>query len=817
MRAPGIIAQEWIKSKAPPLNPGRVVDFDGFPVPTVSLPGALFANPVVDLDAFYAPTIVGYNPVAVLAPDLYLGASDVFYAASVLALGPGYFFDPATAFDVQLSNYALTATHSRSANFAGVKGISAQTAGKYYHEVVVEASNGANDSIGLSHPTTTEAQMAATQNSISIDRSGNIWLNGVNSGHPLTALVAGDVVGIAVDLTSGSQQAWFRKNGGAWVGGGNNPNPVSGQSGIVLPSGLSWMPFVGFSGAGTTATDNFTAQFGQSPLGYGVPYQTARPIGFTDWPVAIPYLTGPHPNLFIDADTIRSPTVVPGAVTVLPARVQDIDVFFTPPTIAVAPPQTITPFAAVLEVDVFFAPHIFVAVGPALFSDADSFYTATFTGVPAPRFVNAGTHASAISGTDTTFGGLNATLPASIVAGNLLLSFVLVSGRASTTFSISSGWTIGDQVCLGATFADATAMAWAWKIATSSETQPVWSWTTGNAQWHMQNWQVTNNDPTSPIGATAHNSAQTSTAFNVSGLTTTLDNSLVEGLMGTYSNQAMPMPAGYSARFALNDSSGSDRGVDQSLAASGATSANLAATLTSTTWIGMLFEIKRAGTTVAGALNPSLVTASDTFYAPSISVPVTYATFDGVNTSVAMSNGNLTVTHNVSAIGGARSTMQKNSGKWYFEITKTVDTYPNPMIGLLTASGTYTDFENWTNSVGVRSFNNPNYDDIMTGGASVGKNLHGTSAPTLPFTVGFAVDLDNERFWARVAPSGNWNGDATANPATNTGGVNIGALASTTVSPAVAFWTSSSEVFTANFGASAFNGAVPSGFNSGWY
>lgn len=195
------------------------------------------------------------------------------------------------------------------------------------------------------------------------------------------------------------------------------------------------------------------------------------------------------------------------------------------------------------------------------------------------------------------------------------------------------------------------------------------------------------------------------------------------------------------------------------------------------------------------------------------------ATFDGVNTNVTMSNGNLTVTHNISAIGGARSTMLKNSGKWYFEITKTSQSTPYPSLGILTAAGTYTNMvTDWTNSLSDRAFLNPNYDSVIgPSGSSPGKNLSGTTAPTLPETIGVAVDLDNWQVWFRVAPSGNWNGDAAANPATNTGGVSISALSATTVSPAVGFGVTITDVFTMNAGASAFIGTVPSGFNAGWY
>jgi hypothetical protein len=78
--------------------------------------------------------------------------------------------------------------------------------------------------------------------------------------------------------------------------------------------------------------------------------------------------------------------------------------------------------------------------------------------------------------------------------------------------------------------------------------------------------------------------------------------------------------------------------------------------------------------------------------------------------------------------------------------------------------------------------------------------------------IGIATDLDNREIWFRVAPSGNWNNSGTADPATNTGGITIPAG---TMVPFCTF-NASPITFAANFGASSFTGAVPSGFTSGW-
>jgi hypothetical protein len=103
---------------------------------------------------------------------------------------------------------------------------------------------------------------------------------------------------------------------------------------------------------------------------------------------------------------------------------------------------------------------------------------------------------------------------------------------------------------------------------------------------------------------------------------------------------------------------------------------------------------------------------------------------------------------------------------------------------------------------------------ILYNGGSSGSSL---GARTTGQVIGVAVDLDHTfGLWFRVAPSGLWNGDAAANPATNIGGINkpTGILV-----PFVVFGGSggvANNVLTTNFGATAFTGVVPAGFTAGW-
>jgi hypothetical protein len=107
----------------------------------------------------------------------------------------------------------------------------------------------------------------------------------------------------------------------------------------------------------------------------------------------------------------------------------------------------------------------------------------------------------------------------------------------------------------------------------------------------------------------------------------------------------------------------------------------------------------------------------------------------------------------------------------------------------------------------------PNSGGIFAGGVNTGIGLGGRSVNDV---IGYAVDLDNRRIWIRPNPGSNWNNSGTANPATNVGGITIPAG---TMVPFCTFGGASGTAgssFKANFGASAFAGAVPAGFTAGW-
>ena len=172
-----------------------------------------------------------------------------------------------------------------------------------------------------------------------------------------------------------------------------------------------------------------------------------------------------------------------------------------------------------------------------------------------------------------------------------------------------------------------------------------------------------------------------------------------------------------------------------------------------------------------------------------------------------LSNGNLTFTANT-ATSGIRAQSSLNSGKRYFEITA----------GTLTATmalGVYND----TSTISSLSSSN-GFAVTQTGSININGLATGSTVGTLVAgdVLCFAVDLDAGLGWVRRGAAGNWNGNAGANPATGTGGLNIAAIhkgGGLWLYPRVGLSSATGSV-TANFGASSFAGTVPSGFSSGW-
>jgi hypothetical protein len=188
--------------------------------------------------------------------------------------------------------------------------------------------------------------------------------------------------------------------------------------------------------------------------------------------------------------------------------------------------------------------------------------------------------------------------------------------------------------------------------------------------------------------------------------------------------------------------------------------------------------------------------------------PVVYATFNPADLSnVTLSNGNLTVTGKVGT-GAARSGTSVSSGKYYFEGKLTAIINNSLTVGICTAAANLATVNGNSTAAAAAT----RLGSIFVNNVNTGATL-GTRA--VNDVIGVAVDATARLIWFRVAPSGNWNGSGTADPAAGTGGLNISAL-SGALFVLASTGSTANDVVTVNFGASAFSGAVPSGFTSGW-
>lgn len=173
-----------------------------------------------------------------------------------------------------------------------------------------------------------------------------------------------------------------------------------------------------------------------------------------------------------------------------------------------------------------------------------------------------------------------------------------------------------------------------------------------------------------------------------------------------------------------------------------------------------------------------------------------------------LSGGNLVAGTTFSGDGAVRSTTSKTSGKVYFEVTWATGSFGGDTgCGIATSSASLSLGATSTGGLIVYGSSG----SIWFNGTGVGISLGASSASTV---VCFAIDLVNSQAWARLN-GGNWNNSGTANPATNTGGVNIAALFPASAAFAIVCANQVLDpLATVNFGATTFAQTTPSGFTA---
>jgi Putative phage tail protein len=178
--------------------------------------------------------------------------------------------------------------------------------------------------------------------------------------------------------------------------------------------------------------------------------------------------------------------------------------------------------------------------------------------------------------------------------------------------------------------------------------------------------------------------------------------------------------------------------------------------------------------------------------------------------SISLSNGDLTAT----ASGGVgnravRSTTWRTITKVYFEVLYTkINGGSQIGCGLALATADLALYAgNAKDGIAVNCLGG---GAIWKDQASTGISL-GTAVDGQRHCI--AVDLSVMRFWARL-DSGNWNGSGTADPAANVGGIDIAPVFAGQHVYAAQPMSVFNDSATANFGATTFAHAMPSGFQA---
>lgn len=174
--------------------------------------------------------------------------------------------------------------------------------------------------------------------------------------------------------------------------------------------------------------------------------------------------------------------------------------------------------------------------------------------------------------------------------------------------------------------------------------------------------------------------------------------------------------------------------------------------------------------------------------------------------SVTLSGGNLVMT--TSAAGSVRSIASYSNGKKYCEVlfgSTAINAYDHA-VGAANSSASLTAGPGSPDTNSIAYYNGDT--NIYAGGASAGNTGLTAVAGDL---VSQALDLDNDRIWIRLN-GGNWNNSSANDPATNTGGIDVSAVAKPWF--ALGYGAVNNSVNSFNFGSSAYAYTPPSGFGN---
>lgn len=172
----------------------------------------------------------------------------------------------------QLTNNNLS--YSFGSQFGVAVSNICRTTGQYYWEVQVTSAQ--DPAVGVAAKTLVNAARTSVAfgtagGHVSYVRAGARYLNSNNDAAFGAAYTAGDVIGVALNATSG--KVWFSKNG-VWQGSGSNPAAGTGALQLTSVGGQYCATFgyaQYFGAGGQSVVGAATANFGQSAFNYTPP------------------------------------------------------------------------------------------------------------------------------------------------------------------------------------------------------------------------------------------------------------------------------------------------------------------------------------------------------------------------------------------------------------------------------------------------------------------------------------------------------------------------------------------------------------------
>jgi hypothetical protein len=201
------------------------------------------------------------------------------------------------------------------------------------------------------------------------------------------------------------------------------------------------------------------------------------------------------------------------------------------------------------------------------------------------------------------------------------------------------------------------------------------------------------------------------------------------------------------------------------------------------------------------------VTAVDVLSASSAVAGTTWNPADK-ESHITLSGGNLVATGTAGWQSNVRTVKSQTGGKYYWECTCTTIAAIQSGVGVAIGGTTLTSGIGSSSPTGMCGLNQAG--SVFRGNTAI---LAGLGTVTSGTVICIALDITSNLIWFRYGATGNWNNNATYDPAAGIGGVAPFGAASTCYAMA---GFGGADTITANFGTSAFTGVAPSGFTQGW-